>query len=61
MNRWFYKWKDYEQVINADATWTCTCPHGSIGRFKKDCNFPCIHVIVAFKKWAEEIIKGRKK
>jgi|19_taG_2_1085344.scaffolds.fasta_scaffold05663_4 hypothetical protein len=61
MRVWFYECNDYEQSIKGNASWSCTCKHGSIGRFKKDCNFPCVHALVAYKKWATEVLIERKK
>jgi len=61
MKAWFFKCGEYEQVIKSDATWSCTCPHGSIGRFKKGQNFPCIHAVIAYRRWATMILNGRKR
>ena len=61
MNVWFFKLGDHDQTIKSDASWSCTCRHGSIGRYKKDHNFPCIHALVAYKKWATKILEERKK
>ena len=55
----FYKVGGYEQWINVDGNWNCTCPWGSSWRWTKKSiaeNKKCVHIKLAHVKQKKETI-----
>jgi hypothetical protein len=59
MRIWCYEFGGLNQTLKGDLTWSCTCQHGSLGRFKRGNNFPCVHIICALKQWSTELLRER--
>jgi hypothetical protein len=53
----------HEQWLEFTAdgmNYNCTCPHGTVGRFRKDRDKPCWHVFVAIQYELNEFWKKVK-
>lgn len=57
MRHYFTEFANDQWINEETFEWSCTCRHGSFGRFRKGNNKPCICILNALNKLTWKLIK----